>query len=90
MSRRFTLKEANKLVTDCGLPCTGRELWAVLKAAGQAHGDALYRMEMEREKPAWNARIKRDHKFSIAAGELLRVWRAMDDEGRYRTRNPTG
>lgn len=79
---RFTLKLAERMAADCGLPCKGHELLPVLRAAEDAHNAALHNMEMEREKPAWNARIKRDNKFTVAANELLHIWRAMDDEGR--------
>ncbi len=81
---RFTIKIAERMATDCGLPCTGRELLPVLRAAEAAHDAALAQMEEARDKPLQNERRKRDQKFVTAARNLWQAWQAMDRDGRGR------
>lgn len=80
----FTIEIAERMATDCGLPCTGRELLPVLQAAEVAHDAALAQMEEGRERPAQNRRRLSDQKFVGAARELWQAWQAMDEDGRAR------
>jgi hypothetical protein len=80
----FTIEIAERMATDCGLPCTGRELLPLLQAAETAHDAAVAQMEEGRERPAQNRRRLSDQKFVAAARELWQAWQAMDEGGRGR------
>lgn len=81
---RFTIKIAERMVADCGLPCIGRELLPVLRSAETEHDLALAQMEEARDKPLQNERRKRDRQFTDAARKLWAAWQAMDEDSRAR------